>query len=76
MRHIGGITLPNYCNVVRKDIGNEESCGIGVCLIRPGCLWPSIALTVQNNGLKHIHSFTKEERCTVSLNIGNLKEKD
>ena len=27
-----------------------------ICLIRPGCLRPSIALTVQNRGLKH-HSF-------------------
>ena len=27
-----------------------------IYLPHPGCLWPSIALTVQNRGLKH-HSF-------------------
>ena len=37
---------------------SNQSCTWGMMLnkihlIRPGCLWPSIALTVQNRGLKH-----------------------
>ena len=43
-------------------------CVCGPCYIHPGCLWPSIALTVQNHCLKH-HSFIHYGPCYSSVSL-------